>query len=263
MAATATATLLGVAVLRSDPGPLAAPDAAPLLAPACFATTAEGRLRLDPGQAADAATIAAVAKRDGLPDHAVTVALTVALQESKLRNLPYGDLDSVGIFQQRPSQGWGTPEQLVVPSFAAAAFYGALVNVHGWEAVPVGDAAQAVQRSAAPDAYAQWEHQAAILTAALTGQRAAAFSCRFPSPAPTPAADPDPLSATMAAELGPLSLNAPLTEARGWTVAGWLIAHGATFNVSSVTFMGQQWTAATGAWAPTLPALAILQVGRG
>jgi hypothetical protein len=262
IAGVATAALVGVTVLRFDPGSIVTPAEPPVVIPSCVASTPLGRLRLDPGQAEDATTIAAVGQRDGLPERAVTVALAAALQESKLRNLTSGDLDSVGVFQQRPSQGWGPPDQLLVPSVAAAGFYGALVRVPHWDAMAVGDAAQAVQRSAAPGAYRQWEHQAEILTAALTGGTAAAFSCRFP-PAPAGAVTPDPLPAAMDAELGPLALDAPVTEGRGWSVASWLIAHGARCNVTSVAFQGQMWTASSGTWEPHEPALPYVQIGRG
>ena len=211
-------------------------------------------------QAENASTIAAVAERDGLGDRAVTVALAAALQESKLRNVAYGDQDSLGVFQQRPSQGWGTPAQLLVPSYAARAFFAALVKVTGWEAMPVADAAQAVQRSAAGDAYGPWEHQASILAEALTGQTPAAFACRFAST--PPAADPDALPAAVTAELGPAVLGSSVSEARGWTVASWLVAHGAAYAVSSVSFMGQVWTSSSGEWLPSAPARPYVEVGR-
>src|ERR1700686_3648968 len=107
-------------------------------------------------QAQNSTTIAAVGKRLGLPDHAVTVALAAALQESKLHNLAYGDRDSLGLFQQRPSQGWGTASEILTPSYAAAAFFRALQRVPSWETLPITDAAQKVQLSGAPTAYAQW-----------------------------------------------------------------------------------------------------------
>ncbi len=215
-------------------------------------------MRLSVEQAQNATTIAAVAERDGLADRAVTVALAAALQESKLRNVAYGDLDSLGLFQQRPSQGWGAPSQLLVPSYAAGAFYAALAKVPGWEALPIADAAQAVQHSAAGDAYAQWEHQAQVITDALSGVTPTAFSCRF-VPAPS-IAEAGGLAGAVNAELGPSALGSPLSEARGWTVASWLIAHGPAYDISSVTFMGQMWTAASGGWLPHLPALASVEV---
>jgi len=106
--------------------------------------------------------------QDGFPHHAVTVALAAALQESLLRNLPGGDRDSVGLFQQRPSQGWGTPAQLTDPRYAAAAFYRALGRISGWSTMPVTDAAQRVQHSATPEAYANWEAEARVLARILT-----------------------------------------------------------------------------------------------
>ena len=82
-------------------------------------------------------------------------ALAAAFQESGLHNLSHGDRDSLGLFQQRPSQGWGTPSQIMDPGYAAGAFYHRLAQVTGWQTTSVTDAAQQVQRSAAPDAYAQ------------------------------------------------------------------------------------------------------------
>jgi hypothetical protein len=138
--------------------------------PICTATIGEETYRVSPEQADNARTIAEVAAVEGMPNHAVTIALATALQESKLRNISHGDRDSVGLFQQRPSQGWGTAEQLTTPRYAAAAFYRALVEVEGWETMSVTDAAQAVQVSAAPHAYAQWEAEARVLARILTGE---------------------------------------------------------------------------------------------
>jgi hypothetical protein len=254
--------VLGLVVVRQVRPLLPASAPSPLRpeSSSCVVASASGRLRLDPAQAENATTIAAVGKREGLADHAVTVALTAALQESKLRNLPYGDLDSLGLFQQRPSQGWGLPAQVVVPSYAAAAFYRALVKVPGWEVMPVGDAAQAVQRSAAPDAYAPWEHQARVLADALTGETAAAFSCHFVTTAPV--GDPGALDTALAEELGAPALGRPLPPAQGWTVASWLVAHASTYHVTSVAFMGQRWTSASGEWQPAAAPTQYLEVGR-
>src|SRR5918994_271992 len=139
----------------------------------------EGRAyTLSPEQTAHATTIAAVGKRMGMPDHAVSVALAAALQESKLQNVEGGDRDSLGLFQQRPSQGWGSEEQVLDPYYAANAFYDELAEVDGYEGMEVTDAAQVVQRSAFPQAYADHEADARVLASALTGNSAAAFSCR-------------------------------------------------------------------------------------
>jgi len=138
--------------------------------PTCTATIGDETYRIDKEQAAHARTIAEVAAQEGMPNHAVTVAIAAAFQESKMHNISHGDRDSVGLFQQRPSQGWGTVEQLTTPTYAAAAFYRALARVEGWETMSVTDAAQHVQRSAAPDAYAKWEAEARVLARILTGE---------------------------------------------------------------------------------------------
>ena len=150
--------------------------------PGCVATVDGTSYEVDLAQAANAATVAAVGKRAGLPDHAVTVALAAALQESHLRNLPYGDRDSVGLFQQRPSQGWGPRADLLDPVYAAGAFYDRLRKVPGWPTLSVAVAAQRVQRSALGSAYAQWEAEARALARSLTGEVAAGLSCRFSKP---------------------------------------------------------------------------------
>lgn len=132
---------------------------------------------IKPEQAANAATIAAVASRRGLPERAVTIALATAMQESSLRNIGHGDRDSLGLFQQRPSQGWGTVRQIQDPVYSAGKFYDHLVEIPGYSRLPLTVAAQRVQRSGYPQAYAKHETNAALLTAALTGRRAAAFNC--------------------------------------------------------------------------------------
>jgi cell wall-associated NlpC family hydrolase len=120
-------------------------------------------------QLSNAATIVAVGRGRGLPERAWTIALATALQESGLRNIPYGDRDSLGLFQQRPSAGWGSPSQLLDPVYAAGKFYDGLVKTPGWETLPLTVAAQAVQRSAFPTAYARWETAARALVAATAG----------------------------------------------------------------------------------------------
>jgi hypothetical protein len=113
--------------------------------------------QLTPEQLANAQSIIATGKKLGIPPHGIAIALATAAQESSLRNLPGGDRDSVGLFQQRPSQGWGTVAQLRDPEFAATQFYNALKKVPNWQNLPLTVAAQRVQRSAYPDAYAKWE----------------------------------------------------------------------------------------------------------
>jgi hypothetical protein len=195
-------------------------------------------LTLDQGE--NASTIAVVAKRMQLPDHAVTVALATALQESKLHNYPFGDRDSVGLFQQRPSQGWGTPTQLLTPAYAAEAFFRHLDNVPGWENLPVATAAQDVQHSADGSAYAQWEEEARAMARTLTGETAPAMACRFPAPHVGRTQD---LRALANRELGFDVLGrVNATEAQDWTVAQWLIGHADSYGIVQVNVRGQQWT---------------------
>src|ERR1700751_888141 len=141
---------------------------------------------LDTDQAAIAATIAGVAVRHRLPRHAVPIAFAAALQESELQNLDYGDRDSVGVFQQRPSQGWGTTAELEDPVYATTKFFAALVRVPGYTRMPVDQAAQDVQHSADGSAYEQWAEGATLLAGYFTGTSPAGVSCWY-----TPAEKPD------------------------------------------------------------------------
>jgi hypothetical protein len=137
-------------------------------------------IRLSGEQAANVETIAAVARDQGLPDRAVVIALATAQQESRLRNVPYGDRDSLGLFQQRPSQGWGSPAQVQDPEYAADAFYSRLVQVPDWDSRPVGEASHAVQRSAFPERVPRWEPMAQALTDALDDDGDLPLECAAP-----------------------------------------------------------------------------------
>ncbi len=219
-----------------------------------------GTYQLDPDQAQNAAIIAAVAQKMGLPDHAVTVALATAMQESRLSDLPYGDLDSVGLFQQRPSQGWGSRPQLLDPQYATSAFYGRLVQVPGWETLPVTVAAQDVQHSAAPTAYAPWESMARTLAAALTGETPAGFSCHLAGFAGTVPA-PGALTSAAASEMGSQLIGVPVMVKTGWRVASWAVAHSWQYHLSRVTFDGWMWTPGSGKWVHSAKAAPTSTVG--
>lgn len=125
-----------------------------------------------PEQMTNAAVIVAVGKRMNVPEQGWVVAIATAMQESALNNLNYGDRDSLGLFQQRPSQGWGTPAQIMDPTYAATQFYRHLLGVNGWQQMSVNDAAQTVQRSGTPNAYAQHEPAARQVVGAVQG-----FAC--------------------------------------------------------------------------------------
>jgi hypothetical protein len=201
---------------------------------------------LDLEQAANATTIAAIGKRLSMPDHAVTIALAAAFQESGLHNLDHGDLDSLGLFQQRPSQGWGTPAQIMSPRYAATTFYRRLMLVEGWQSLSVAAAAQGVQRSAAPNAYADWEQEARTLAIAMTGEAPAGLACRV---AVAKSVKPDPgYVAAMSSEVGITDLRAVTSPARAWTVAVWLVAHSAQYRIHSVSYADQSWTGTSAAW---------------
>lgn len=145
-----------------------------------------GPAGLDAEQVGNAATIIAVTlapartrqfPRPALPVRAAVIAVATARQESVLRNIAHGDRDSLGLFQQRPSQGWGTPDQLMDPEYATDAFLFRLQGVPGWQTRPLTEVAQAVQRSGTPGAYAQWEPLALATVAAVTGQPGGGLSC--------------------------------------------------------------------------------------
>ncbi|MET7737321.1 C40 family peptidase [Streptomyces sp. NPDC005402] len=124
-------------------------------------------LDLPAEQVPNAATIVAAGLSLDVPKKGRIVALATAMQESRLRNLGYGDRDSLGLFQQRPSQGWGSAQQIRDPVYASEQFYKHLLKVDGWQQMTVTQAAQAVQKSGLPDAYAQWENLATALQAAI------------------------------------------------------------------------------------------------
>ncbi|CAI9409502.1 hypothetical protein [Nocardioides sp. T2.26MG-1] len=162
---------------------------APLLqADECTATVNGRTVSLTPEQAENAALITAVSVGRGLPARAATIALATAYQESKLYNVESGDRDSLGLFQQRPSMGWGSEEQVLDPFYATNAFYDALEKIGDYESMRVTVAAQEVQRSGFPEAYADHEADARVLASALTGNSKHAFSCRI-GDAPEPESD--------------------------------------------------------------------------
>ncbi|MEV6931599.1 M23 family metallopeptidase [Dactylosporangium sp. NPDC051485] len=133
----------------------------------------------DATEVGNAAAIIAVGVQRQLPARAWVIAVATAMQESSLRNIRYGDRDSVGLFQQRPSQGWGSVEQLMDPAYAAGKFYDKLLTIDGWQSMPLTEAAQQVQVSAFPDAYAKWEPDAVTIVQTLTGLTGALAACNI------------------------------------------------------------------------------------
>ncbi len=248
----------------------------------CSATVGDQTARISPEQAVNAATIAAVAEQRGLPARAVTIALTAAYQESELYNLDYGDRDSLGLFQQRPSQGWGTAEQIMDPAYASDRFYDALLRIEEYRDLKIAIAAQRVQRSAYPDAYAEHEANARVLASALTGHSPATLSCSL-RPADVEEQSPGPNGLTIRAQTvrdeldrsfdgleiagyqaGGVSsghidgsahydgraldvifrpLEDPEVKRSGWVVAHWLAANADRLGLATVIYDAQIWTA--------------------
>lgn len=178
-------------------------------------------------QVGNAQTIARVGYGMGIPGRGVMIALMTSMQEAKLRNLKYGDRDSQGLFQQRPSQGWGTVAQVTDPQYAARKFYEALLRVPGWESMASTRAAQAVQRSAFPTAYAKWEPMARSLVKAMGG-------------------DPGGV-AGMSAEVNPLADSLEfITNRSNWYRIGLFILGGALFVFGVFALLGVNLASAIG-----------------
>lgn len=238
----------------------------PVFSERCVATVGDQSYSLEPDQTENAALMTAIALQRGLPARAASIAIATAIQESKLRNINYGDRDSIGLFQQRPSQGWGTVEEIMDPVYATNAFYDVLVKIEGYESLPLTDAAQQVQRSGFPRAYADHEPEARAFASAMTGHSPAAMTCRLRG-ASTTAQEPGPSgliprAQTMAAELsGQLGVTArpagsgeqlvvPAgTGQRTWQVATWALAHAKAHDVDSIQTPDRVWERADGAGA--------------
>lgn len=228
----------------------------------CQAGTGQQALALDTQQAAIAATIAGVAHQQAMPSRAVTVAYAAAMQESKLHNLGYGDRDSVGVFQQRPSEGWGPASKLRDPVYATTKFFEALTRVQGYQHKPVYQAAQAVQHSADGYAYVQYQPEAAKLTTYFTGQAPHAVWCWSATPvkgnadiASAKGALLDTFGSLGAGRVStqgdaPSMQVRPSGPAMGWAVASWLVTHAAMYHIHSVSYGGFEWreSAGTSGW---------------
>ena len=218
----------------------------------CVADVGELHADLDVEQAQNAGLIAAIGVRRGLPARAVTIALATAFQESKLYNLDYGDRDSVGLFQQRPSQGWGTRKQIKDPVYAIGTFYDALARVDGYEGMRITEAAQRVQRSGFPEAYAAHEPAARALASALTGQSPRSFACRIGSVgAGRPAVVRDEMTGVFGDLVGTPVVNgraitvSTRDRATGWALAQYLVAQAGRLGIRRVTYAGHAWSGET------------------
>jgi hypothetical protein len=146
----AVAVLIGFAV-----SPLLHANAACTPTPATSSSSPSDRDVWTDEQIANARIIVTIGTQRRVPNEGLVIAVATALQESRLRNLRGGDRDSIGLFQQRPSQGWGSPKQLSDPAYQTHKFYDKLLAVDGWQEMRMTEAAQAVQVSAFPNAYAK------------------------------------------------------------------------------------------------------------
>jgi hypothetical protein len=275
LAVLAVTAVAGVMVLRGV-GPFPDPEG-------CTVEVGDVTAELSIEQAENAAIIAAVGIRRGLPARAVSIALATAYQESKMRNLDHGDRDSLGIFQQRPSMGWGTPGQLQDPYYASNAFYDELEKLEGYREMRITEAAQAVQRSGFPEAYEDHAEDARALASALTGYSAnGRFSCVVRTPGGLDRQRPGRNGLTPRANtvrrnvekaFGNLPLGGfspdgvreghqqgsahydgraidifvrPVSEAnrrKGWAIAQYLVAHADRLEVQHVIFDARIWSA--------------------
>jgi len=248
----------------------------------CEATVGGVAVDLSTEQAENATLISAIAVRRGLPARAASIALATAFQESKLRNLDNGDRDSLGLFQQRPSQGWGTAAQIRDPVYATNRFYDALVRVTGYRTMRITEAAQRVQHSGYPEAYDVHAADSKALASALTGNSPRRFSCVVHGAGglPTQRAGTDGLTPraekvrhSLARAFGALALGGfapggvttghmkgsahydgravdvfvrpvgPANKRKGWAIAAYLVAHASRLHVEHVIFDGRIWSA--------------------
>lgn len=229
----------------------------------CTATAAGHTTTVDPEQARNAAIIAGMSVERGLVPRAASIALATAYQESGIRNLDYGHADSLGLFQQRPSKGWGTEAQIMDPWYSTRSFYREMEKIKGWQTKDINDVAQAVQRSAYPDAYRRHVPNARTLASSLTGETPASFTCMVNSPKP---ADPDGMKGFLVKTLGTgvvkvaragttLTVTAD-NPVQAWAVAQLAIANTAYYGLASVQVGPYSWThspASLAQWVGTGP----------
>ena len=242
----------------------------------CVAVSADQSYTYDLEQMQNASTIAAVGVKLGVPTFGIEVAEATALQESKLYNVTGGDRDSLGLFQQRPSEGWGTAAQIMDTTYSTTAFYNALMKVSNWQNLPLTVAAQDVQHSAYPDAYAAHADEAGVLAAVFTGTAGDGLTCTLDGPTFSPqatdssglttqgeavVADAEKQWGTASVEDAsgglrsfalalPDSLSGTAQAQRGWAYANWAVSKAEALGITQVGYDGKTWSASNspGAW---------------
>lgn len=228
-------------------------DRAPLRSEFCVAEVGDVRAQVDLEQGRWASLMAAMAQERGLSPRATTIAIATAFQESKIHNIDYGDRDSIGLFQQRPSQGWGSVKQIMDPHYSIGKFYDVLAKVKGFETMKITEAAQKVQRSGFPGAYAQHEADSRALASALRGYSPAAFTCQInpQGNASTEVVVENVQDAFGVIESGqdrddarfPLTGKPADVKARGWAIAHYLVGNASHLGITTVSFQKKQWSA--------------------
>ncbi len=218
---------------------------------------AEEPLRLTNEQARNASIIVAESYNRGLSEQAAVIALATAWQESGLRNLNYGDRDSLGLFQQRPSYDWGTKEQILDPWYSSGRFYEELVKFDDWESTDVNDIAQKVQRSGHPEAYRKHETNARALAGAFRGSREGTFTCINRDATGTDHGALDKVASTVpgvslqdnGSELVMTANNA----GAAWSVTQLALANTSELGVEKVVVGGNEWKQGEQAWKGVQP----------
>ncbi len=256
----------------------------------CAAQLGGTAWHLSPDQAQNAGLFAAMAAERELPPRAVTIAIATALQESRLSNIDYGDRDSIGLFQQRPSQGWGSVDQIMEPVYATGKFYDGLSKVSDYQSMEITVAAQAVQRSGFPDAYAQHESRSRAWASALSGHQPGAITCVLHDAARTPSLKKPskglttrvqrdfpsltPIAVKHDAENGPGvqidAANLPGTNSTAERqrsavgLAHWAVTVALEQDIVSVQVADLTWFRATGTWqpasAPAKPGIVVIRL---
>lgn len=222
----------------------------------CVITTDDTTVELHTEQAEHAATITAIGLQRDIGEQGIVVALATARQESDLFNIDYGDRDSLGLFQQRPSQGWGSPEEILDPRYATTTFYEKLEKIDGWESMRITEAAQAVQRSAFPEAYQKWEDHSQAIAETFIGSTDVGVNCVIDKTEP----DAEPVANLTEALVNDWgeetvhsqadrSLTIPTSDTQnGWQYANWLVAHADNHNIARVVYGDVAWEAGSGEW---------------
>src|SRR5215210_3652367 len=212
----------------------------------CVATANDQSVTLDLEQAHYASIVAGLSVKRGLPPRAASIAVATTYQETGIRNLDYGDRDSVGLFQQRPSQGWGSRKQLLDPYYASDKFYDALVKINDWETEDITTVAQRIQNSSYPDAYRDHEADARVLASALTGHSTEGFTCLERA---GKSGKPSALVSSIEKTFGTVSDKTKdkvvgidaRSGALAWAYAGHALANADRYGVVGVKVDGQQW----------------------